>query len=702
MNLSLANPSLLWLLSAAALPLLAHLVSRMNPPRKDFPTVEFLRRAMKRIWRWRKPQDWLLLLLRSLALLALAAAFLQPVWLSQNTLTSAGSGKNLLLLLDRSASMQAVEDGQTRFSMATARALEFLRGAGRLDGVNLIWIDAAPTAVLPQMGRSTQSIERALQAASVSDQAGNPAAALRLALERLSTAEGNQELVIFSDFQKQNWQTELPAIPDHIQLLTLPIGNQHAANLGLTELRLQPEQPFPAELVDVIAVVQNYSPEDRQINLVLTSGEQRLTQALQIPANSQGQAIFQISSPPEGESLVQVTLQSHQDALPADDQRWIVLRPRPALRVALDLPEALISPAESAVWQRALTSLSWAQLVQKNAPADTLIFAGEDSATLRLAEAIRAGGGALFFRPHAQCTAPPQSSFLELPNLSTARLERRPATDAEGWRLRPAKEDAAWFQLFADGSFGDPLRGRFRSRLQLPPSPTEPPGWQLLVSYQDQVPAIWHNRDASGASHWWWNASLDPAESTWAADANFLPLLAEALLLSRPRTILPAHHQVVAGDFAHYEPQDSILNGTICLRSQQGEELALRREDKDGTFSWRSQQPLRAGAYQWSLKEDNLDRHHPLAWTSVLFPNQEMDLTALPPEELPLGKSHQQSTTPSRGMDWKKMRDGIPLWPWLTALALVCLLLESTLLRLTATGKWRLGSSQNNQASTRS
>ena len=72
MNLFFSNP-LFWLMAAAAIPLLVHLFARSRPREREFSSLIFLRRAVKRHVRLRRPKDWLLLAVRTLAAACLAA-----------------------------------------------------------------------------------------------------------------------------------------------------------------------------------------------------------------------------------------------------------------------------------------------------------------------------------------------------------------------------------------------------------------------------------------------------------------------------------------------------------------------------------------------------------------------------------------------------------------------------------------------------
>ena len=75
MTLTFTNPA--WLLAPLVLvPLLAHLFSRSRPRRREFPSLKLLREAMRKVTRVRKPRDRWLLLVRTLAMLALIGAFL--------------------------------------------------------------------------------------------------------------------------------------------------------------------------------------------------------------------------------------------------------------------------------------------------------------------------------------------------------------------------------------------------------------------------------------------------------------------------------------------------------------------------------------------------------------------------------------------------------------------------------------------------
>jgi len=79
----LQNPAFLSLLALAGVPILVHLISKAKPPEYRFSDIAFLRKIITATARFKKPKDYLILALRTLALLALAAAFLLPLLLSE-------------------------------------------------------------------------------------------------------------------------------------------------------------------------------------------------------------------------------------------------------------------------------------------------------------------------------------------------------------------------------------------------------------------------------------------------------------------------------------------------------------------------------------------------------------------------------------------------------------------------------------------
>lgn len=139
------NLSLLWpLLPLVGLPLLIHWLSRRFPKKFAFSSIDEIRRTLSgrsRIFRWR---HWLMLLLRTLALLLLLAAFLKPMLASRSA--GAKARRHIVLLVDHSLSMTHSENGTSALLKSHAEVRRLLDSFDADDRFHLIRVDQSPTS----------------------------------------------------------------------------------------------------------------------------------------------------------------------------------------------------------------------------------------------------------------------------------------------------------------------------------------------------------------------------------------------------------------------------------------------------------------------------------------------------------------------------------------------------------------------------
>ena len=106
------NPLFLFGLAAAAVPILIHLFTRKRPREMKFPSLEFLAEVNRSEIRRLRLKQWLLLLLRTLAIVALALAMSRPALKGTSGL-GRGASTTVVALVDQSGSMGAVASGGT-------------------------------------------------------------------------------------------------------------------------------------------------------------------------------------------------------------------------------------------------------------------------------------------------------------------------------------------------------------------------------------------------------------------------------------------------------------------------------------------------------------------------------------------------------------------------------------------------------------
>jgi hypothetical protein len=216
-----------------------------------------------------------LLLLLQLLVLALGVfALARPIVES-----SAGDKRSVVILLDRSASMNTKEaTGETRFEMAREQAIRLVRtfnqtgsrwwsffsGSESLRRVMVIAYSDRASVISPFTTNTTDVVDL-LEALEPTDGASNLAEALELAeaymqqtrIEQTSeSAEQASGLVLISD-------GAVPAMGDVVlrsdAIELIPIG-ETSDNVGITALRIQRNYEQPA-LLSVFCQVQNFGPE---------------------------------------------------------------------------------------------------------------------------------------------------------------------------------------------------------------------------------------------------------------------------------------------------------------------------------------------------------------------------------------------------------------------------------------------------------
>ena len=207
MSLSVIHSLFLPLLVLIAVPILLHLFARARPPVYPFSSVEFIRRIVRHTLRIKRPQDWLLLILRTILYAALIAVFLQPLLFLHRRFAVSHGRKNVVLLVDATASMGYMEGAQTRFALARTEASSILSALHPDDTANIVWIRARPEPVFPEMGRNHAYLQDGLRRGRITEEAGDIPGALQAAAELLQGQDGRREIVVVSDFQKSAWSS---------------------------------------------------------------------------------------------------------------------------------------------------------------------------------------------------------------------------------------------------------------------------------------------------------------------------------------------------------------------------------------------------------------------------------------------------------------------------------------------------------------
>ena len=159
--MSFLSPTLLAvLIPLVGLPLLLHLLNRGFPRHFKFPSIELIKETMARrskVHRWR---HWILLLLRTVLLLLLLMAFLQPVLKRFGANPADRNGRQVLIVFDHSVSMEHRGDGPASRERAIFEATKLLDSLGPDDTVNILLMEPNPGTCFVSFSRDTSEARR--------------------------------------------------------------------------------------------------------------------------------------------------------------------------------------------------------------------------------------------------------------------------------------------------------------------------------------------------------------------------------------------------------------------------------------------------------------------------------------------------------------------------------------------------------------
>ena len=254
------NPLVLLGLAAAAIPLIIHLFNFRRPKRVDFSSLAFLRELEKRTMRRVRIKQWLLLLLRTLAIACLVLAFARPTLVSAwEGVFGARSSAAVALVVDNSLSMtmrdvqgayldqgkalaaalaDASQPGDELFLVPTARDFEsspaaFTTAAPALDAIE---------GMQPRSGAETAS-DALARAASLLEGAQNPI----------------HEVFLVSDLQATTFVDSTGAtLPDDVRLTLMPLGARDHTNTAVTDVRIESRIIEPGRPVQLTATLVRY------------------------------------------------------------------------------------------------------------------------------------------------------------------------------------------------------------------------------------------------------------------------------------------------------------------------------------------------------------------------------------------------------------------------------------------------------------
>ena len=346
MNFTFLNGAFLFATLAALLPLLIHLISRRRVSTVDFSSLRFLKELERKRIRRVRLRQILLLIVRSLIILAAALALARPTL--KGTLAGGGAHArtSVAIVVDDSASMTRAPGGGDLLSEARAAAREI---AGLLDDGDQAFLVAAGDPARAVLGEGTFSPDvllEAVNAMEARDVGTDYSGAVDLALGLLGASRNlNRELYVLGDLQRAGWTrragdsssqgvgvpeggTEARGSDDGPRAYLLPFDGP-TANLGLSSVDVERKHGGTAGLFSVSARVSSYDRRSGEVLVKLfIDGEQAGQAGINVDRGASAVARFAVTV--DESEWHEGWVELPPDALDADNRCFFVI---PAARL---------------------------------------------------------------------------------------------------------------------------------------------------------------------------------------------------------------------------------------------------------------------------------------------------------------------------------------------------------------------------------
>jgi len=374
--LSFLHPALLWGAALVAVPILIHFLNKRRFRIFDWAAMDLLRQADRKNRRRLQLEDWLVLLLRCLAVLLLALLLARPILTGMAGLARlAGARTERIVILDDSPSMELRQGNRTLLACATAALGDTARKlALRRPGDTLtVILTSAPDQPFLNgqvlSGDRAESAAGSLEALPVS---GVPARFEQAFLSLLRTV-GNEPaahraLYVVSDFRRHDWLPDgresgvpkpLAALAARIPNLTLVnVGQPVAADLAITDARCDEPMLTAGVSCQFRLTVVNRGTRAGDGATVTVAADGAPAGRVNIPAIAPG-ASHIVSVPITFARAGPVTVEAEltaSDALAMDDRREYAGTVESAIRVLVvdGEPDSDAARSESFYLRRAL------------------------------------------------------------------------------------------------------------------------------------------------------------------------------------------------------------------------------------------------------------------------------------------------------------------------------------------------------------
>ena len=312
------NPALAFGAAALVIPLIIHILNRSRFKTVEWGAMHLLESVIKVNHRRFQIEQLILLLLRCAIPVLLAMCLAKPV-LTGSRLLEGDSPVSLVILLDTSYSMDAVDPSGSRFDSAVHAACAIVGAASRGSEVAVIQTGGRPTPLFDQPVFDPGAVIRRLKQAQAGYGASDMQASLDEAIATLSgMSHARRELIVISDFQPKDWELiganaaesirrQVDAMAIKPELTLIPIGQPVSGNISVESLEFPRRALGVGQQLAVRAKVRNHgsSPVDGARVILRIDGAESSVSQIALAPNGATQTLFPCTFDKAGSHVIE-------------------------------------------------------------------------------------------------------------------------------------------------------------------------------------------------------------------------------------------------------------------------------------------------------------------------------------------------------------------------------------------------------------
>ncbi|KPK77750.1 MAG: hypothetical protein AMJ89_01870 [candidate division Zixibacteria bacterium SM23_73] len=327
------NPIILFAAGVAVLfPLLIHLFNRQKVKKVYFSSLLFLRSLEKTRMRSVKIKEYLLLLIRSLIILLVVAAFARPAIRGGfASKVGAHAKTSIVILLDNSYSMRYETKEGSLFELAKKKAEKIISQLKEGDEASLI-----PFASEPQLRKDMPTYDfkgllNQFDELLPSHQITDVGQALKSAFEILRDSKNlNQEIYLISDMEKSGWYFADESFPskgsEKAKLYLLDVCPEEKQNLCIEKIDFGNQLIEKGRPFQIKAQVANFTSQPVKNLLVGLYLDGRRVSQTDIDIERSGKATVEFVQTVEAAGIHSGFFEITDDDLMIDNRRYFAFK----------------------------------------------------------------------------------------------------------------------------------------------------------------------------------------------------------------------------------------------------------------------------------------------------------------------------------------------------------------------------------------